>query len=99
MSAWLSPLCGRASGWLSILTTSAGRPANAGSVISRPVNGMTGSAGIVVEVVVDAAMVVDELVVVDVVDAGRVAGTVDAVVTVVNSVESLLPPLLHAVTA
>jgi hypothetical protein len=66
-------------------------------VISRPVNGITGSAGIVVEVVVDAAVVVDELGV-DVVDAGSVVGTVDAVVTAVTSVESLLPPLLHAVT-
>jgi len=37
-SAWLSPVCGRASAWLSILTTSAGRFCVAGSVTGRPVN-------------------------------------------------------------
>ena len=36
MSAWLSPLCGRASGWLSIFTTSAGRAASAGSSMGMP---------------------------------------------------------------
>ena len=37
-SAWLSPVCGRASAWLSIFTTSAGRFCVAGSVTGRPVN-------------------------------------------------------------
>lgn len=58
---------------------------------------MTGSAGIVVEVVVDAAALVD-VAAVEVV-AAVVAGTVDSAVGVVNAVDSLLLPLLQAVTA
>ena len=43
------PDCGRADGWLSILTTIAGRVSVDGSVFGKPVNGLTIS-GIVVSV-------------------------------------------------
>src|SRR5918998_4176629 len=65
MSAWLSPICGRDLGSeLSILTTSVGRAATAGSATGRPVSGYTGGGGgavgggVVVVVVVLVVVVV-----------------------------------------
>ena len=56
------PVCGRASGWLSSLTATAGRPA-AGSAVSMPVSGHVGVGAAVVVVdspadVVGASVVV-----------------------------------------
>jgi hypothetical protein len=67
---------------LSILTTSAERVVTAGSSIGRPVNGMTGAAGTVVDVEVDAPVELvddedeDEVVLASVVGAGSVVGVV-----------------------
>ena len=63
MSANSRPDCGRAPGSLDTLTTTAGRAAIAGSVIGRPVSGITGSGAIVVEVDVVDVEVVDDVVV------------------------------------
>jgi hypothetical protein len=49
------PICGRADGWLSILTTIAGRVSVDGSVFGKPVNGLTGS-GIVVSVTTEESV-------------------------------------------
>src|SRR4051794_4972667 len=80
MSASLSPLCGRASGWLSILTTIAGRAAATGSVTGRRVSGYVGPGMVVVvtaSVVGTGAVVVVGLSVVVVV--GRTVVATDAV--------------------
>ena len=53
MSAESRPDWGRAPGSLEILTTTAGRAASAGSTMGSPVNGMTGSGAIVVDVLLD----------------------------------------------
>ena len=85
MSANSRPDCGRAPGSLDTLTTTAGRAAIAGSVIGRPVSGITGSGAIVVDVVVDEPVddVVVDLAVVLVADGlvvvgGEVSATVVA---------------------
>ena len=98
MSAWLRPLCGRASGWLSILTTSADRAASAGSSIGRPVSGITGSAGIVVESwSTRRSNVVDDDD--DVVLASVVGASVVGVVAAAVVADAASPPLLHAASA
>src|SRR3954447_7914176 len=84
MSAESSPDCGRAPGSLDTLTTTAGRAASAGSVIGRPVSGITGSGAMVVDVGVDDddGDVVVESSVVAVAFATVVAGDVSAVAVV-----------------
>ena len=62
-------------------------------MIGRPVSGITGSIGIVVEVVVDEAVVVDAGAVLVVV-AGSVVGTVDSAAVVAGDA----PLLPHAAT-
>ena len=86
MSAALKPVCGRAAGALSILTTSAGRAgALSPSASGTPVSGIRGTTSSVVVVgaaVVVGASVVDVVVVVCrvVVGASVVSGTVASVV-------------------
>ena len=72
------------------MTTRAVRPANAGSVIGSPVRGITGSAGIVVDVEVDAAVVVDAWLEVVAADSVVLVGVDSA--TVVAGAESPSPP-------
>src|SRR5262249_42646839 len=55
MSASLSPLCGRASGLLSILTTIAGRVSASGLTSGRPVSGYVGPGTVVVVAASDVA--------------------------------------------
>ncbi len=95
-SATPSPLCGRASGWLSILTTSAWRAASAGSVIGSPVSGITGTAGAVV-VVACAVVTGDETATVDdvVEDAGALTAA-DGGGTEATVVEASFLSLLQA---
>src|SRR4051794_6861206 len=92
MSAWFKPLCGRASPWLSILTTSAGRAASAGSSIGNPVNGITGSAGMVVDVDVEDCELDDVVPTVVEVAAATVPATEVATSAVVAGDESPEPP-------
>jgi hypothetical protein len=92
MSALFNPACGRAAGWLSILTTSAGRWMISSAVLTgSPVSGNRITTGNVVVVVVDVE--------VDVVVLGTVVVVVDVVVVVVVLrgavvvvVDSALPP-------
>ena len=84
MSASLSPVCGRAPGWLSILAAIAGRTAIASSTTGWPVNGINGTGTVVVVsgTVVGASV------------AATVVGAIDVVV---DSDESPPPP--HAANA